>query len=119
MKDFFKYTFGGLEPSYLMRQYFFGILIAVFYFTMITSSGKSLNISVIAMISISTLLYPYSRFVYEHIINFITGNNTFYLNALIMLFFKTITMFICWAAAIFIAPIGLIYIYMTQTKVKK
>lgn len=119
MKDFLKCTFGGLKPSYLIRQYFFGALITAFYVMALTSNGQSLSSSTIAMFAVNTLLYPYSRFVYESIVDFVMGNNTFYVNALLMLFVKLITMVICWAAAIFIAPVGLAYIYFRQTRAQK
>jgi hypothetical protein len=65
---------------------------------------------------LSTLLYPYSRFAYETIINFIVGNNIFISNAIVFLGWKIFTMIMCWACAIFIAPIGLLFIYFYQRK---
>ncbi|ODS09713.1 hypothetical protein [Vibrio scophthalmi] len=116
MKEFFKVTFGGLETSYLIRQYIFGILITAFYVSVLTSDGKVLSTSVIAMFALNTLLYPYSRFVYESIVGFVLGENVFYVNAILMMIVKIMTMVICWAASIFIAPIGLAYIYYRQTR---
>lgn len=68
---------------------------------------------------ISTLLYPYSRFVYESIIGFVLGNNVFFLNAVIMMIAKLITMLLCWLLAIFIAPIGLAYLYFYHSKAQR
>ncbi|MDE1311644.1 hypothetical protein [Vibrio aestuarianus] len=78
MKEFLRCTFGGLKTSYLIRQYIFGVLIAAFYFNAATSNGQVLSLGTMAMFAINTLLYPYSRFVYESIVEFVLGENTFY-----------------------------------------
>lgn len=116
MKDFISYTFGGLKASYLARQYIFGILIAVVYFNMKAHNGHTLSLTTMAVLVINTFLYPYARFVYESIARFILGETVFYANAILVLFAKVITMIVCWSAAIFIAPIGLVYIYYRQTR---
>lgn len=116
MREFFKCTFGGLETSYLVRQYIFSVLIATLFIFMMTNQGRALSGSTIAMFSICTVLYPYSRFVYESIIDFVIGNNVLYFNAILMMAFKAFTMLFCWVAAVFIAPFGLMYIYFRQSK---
>ena len=116
MKDFFINTFGGLKPSYLIRQYIFGICLALFFANMNMQGGRELSLGVMSMLVINTALYPYSRFVYESVIEFILGDNTFYVNAIVMLFAKIMTMFICWVAAIFVAPVGLAFIYYKNTR---
>ncbi|HHF2589648.1 TPA: hypothetical protein ACPJUQ_001833, partial [Haemophilus influenzae] len=68
---------------------------------------------------ICLLLYPYSRFVYESIIEYILGDNVFFINAPLMLVTKLITMAICFIFSIFIAPIGLIYLYFYHSKQEK
>ena len=81
---------------------------------MATSSPKEMATpyAMIAMFSFNTLLYPYSRFVYEKIVGFILGENTFFVNALLMLVVKVLTMEMCWGIAVFITPVGLIYLYL-------
>lgn len=70
----------------------------------------------IALLAINTFLYPYSRFVYESIVSFIMGNNVFFVNAIFMVVVKIFTMLLCWSFAIFIAPIGLAYLYYHHSK---
>lgn len=65
---------------------------------------------------LNTLLYPYSRFVYEKILGFIIGDNVFYGNAIIVLLFKLFTMWLCWFFAFVVAPAGLIYLYFNAEK---
>ncbi len=105
-------TLGGLNKEYFFRQLFFGVLVAMFVLMNAPASGLGNWVFTI----ISTLLYPYSRFVYESIINFIVGNNVFFGNAVFMLAVKFVTIVMCWVLAIFIAPIGLVYLYLRNNK---
>lgn len=73
-------------------------------------------IGILVFTIFSTLLYPYSRFVYESIIGFIMGENVFIVNAILMLFAKFFTMAMCWVFAIFVAPVGLAYLYYHHSK---
>ena len=68
---------------------------------------------------LSQILYPYSRFVYHSITDFIFRNNMFIVNAFLMLILKFLMMMICWFVAIFVAPIGLLYLYYHHTKEEK
>jgi hypothetical protein len=109
-------TFGGLSTQYYFRHLFFGGLFFVLIIAMMFKTPNPIHINVIVFMAITTLLYPYSRFVYESIANFIMGDNVFFVNAIMMLFIKLITMMICWSMAIFIAPIGLAYLYFYHSK---
>lgn len=106
-------TFGGLSAQYYFRHFVFGLVLSVIYFFSIPEEADQLLLSAsIAWIIVNTLLYPYSRFVYESIVNFIMGENVFFVNAIMMLVVKLFTMLLCWGFAVFIAPIGLIYLYL-------
>lgn len=112
-------TFGGLTTQYYMRQFFFGALFAAFFFFMMSKSTHGIAFGALFVVVINTLLYPYARFVYESIVGFIMGANVFFVNAIFMMVVKIFTMAICWGAAIFIAPIGLAYLYYHHTKNEK
>ena len=113
-------TFGGLSRKYYFRQFFFGLIFSVLIFLMLSQSSHRVPISAIVSITlfivINTFLYPYSRYVYESLVGFILGKNVFFVNALLMLFVKLITMYLCWAFAVLIAPIGLAYLYYHHSK---
>lgn len=109
-------TLGGLSPQYYFRQFFFGLVVAALIFFMSTQGGRSMPIGMLFFTVVSTLLYPYSRFVYESIVGFIMGENVFFVNASFMLISKFVTMAMCWAFAIFVAPIGLAYLYYHHSK---
>lgn len=112
-------TLGGLSPQYYFRQFFFGLVVAAFIFFMSTQGGRSMPIGMLLFIVVNTFLYPYSRFVYESIVGFIMGENVFFVNAIFMMISKFVTMAMCWAFAIFVAPIGLAYLYFYHSKAER
>lgn len=109
-------TFGGLSPQYYFRQFLFGLIFPAFVFFMTTQGPHPISISMISLLVVNTFLYPYSRFVYEGITSFIMGQNVFWVNAFFLLFVKALTMALCWSLAIFIAPVGLAYLYYRHSK---
>lgn len=103
-------TFGGLSKPYYFRQLFFGLLLfsgAIF----MLSRKHDVPLEMFLLTAINTLLYPYARFAYESVVGLIMGRNVFFVNALLMMFVKLTTMMFCWICAIFIAPVGLAYLY--------
>lgn len=112
-------TLGGLSIEYYFRQFFFGLTIAAFIFFMSTQSGRSMSMGMLFFTIVSTLLYPYSRFVYESLVGFVMGENVFFVNAFFMLVTKFFTMAVCWVFAIFVAPIGLAYLYFYHSKAER
>jgi hypothetical protein len=109
-------TFGGLSRPYYIRQFLFGLIIPAIAVYAFQRSPTGASIWTYIFLILNTFIYPYSRFVYESIVGYILGNNVFYLNALVMLFFKFMTMALCWVFAIFVAPIGLLYLYFYHSK---
>lgn len=109
-------TFGGLSLQYYIRQFLFGLIFPAFFYFMAIQVPEPFPISTILLLVVNTLLYPYSRFVYESIVEFVVGQNVFLVNSIIMLFVKLITMLLCWSFAIFIAPFGLAYLYYRHSK---
>ena len=109
-------TFGGLSLQYYFRQLFFGLSFPAMMYFMLSHSTNLIPISMVIIFAINTLLYPYSRFVYESIVGFIMGENVFFVNAFYMLGVKIFTMGMCWAFAILVAPIGLAYLYYHHSK---
>ena len=124
MKDFFNKTLGGLTRAYYIRQLFFAIVMAALFMSLIfmehpETAHKGTPWSVVTTVLISVPLYPYSRFIYETAVDYILGKNMFILPALMMLIAKFITMMICFFFAIFIAPVGLAYLYYHHSKAEK
>ena len=110
--------FKGLTIEYYLRQLFFGALF-LGLFTWILLQGDEIKYALLVFYVINTLLYPYSRFAYERIISFILGDTVLFSNIIVFTALKLITMVICWTFAIFIAPIGLLFIYFYQKRSNK
>ena len=111
MQDMFRRTFGGLDRAYYLRQLFFGCLVSVPTFYMASMGQGQKAWAVMAYAIVCTLLYPYSRFVYEGVVHFIIGNNVFWGHAITALMLKGWAMMMCWIFAPITAPIGLFYLY--------
>jgi len=109
-------TFGGLSASYYFRQFIFGLAFPIFIYLMTSRGGQSVHASLFLMMVANTLLYPYSRFVYESVVNFVMGENVFFVNAILMLAVKAASMLFCWLGALFIAPVGLVFLYYHHSK---
>ena len=116
MHPFLQKTFCGLTAQYYFRQLFFGALFASFFVFMSLKGNASTSVGSWVFVVFSAFLYPYSRFVYESIVGFIMGDNVFFVNAIFMLIAKLFTMALCFSFAIFIAPVGLAYLYIYHTK---
>lgn len=112
-------TLGGLSTSYFLRQLFFGMLVAAFVFVMSTQGGRPISTGMLFFTVISTLLYPYSRFVYESIVGFLMGENIFFVNTIIMMVTKIFTIVMCWVFALFVAPVGLAYLYYHHSRAER
>lgn len=112
-KSFLKKTFAGLSAQCYIRHFIFGAAISIIFFL---STMKSIYFGAIFTLIINAVLYPYSRFIYETIVNYVMGNNKFLVDLKWFFIFKIITIVLCWGLAIFIAPIGLLYLYFYHSK---
>jgi hypothetical protein len=107
-------SFGGLNRAYYIRNFLFGLIFPAMIYFIFAHGKSSAPVGIVAFVVcfsiLNTFLYPYSRFVYESVVDYIVGRNVFIVNAIMMLFVKVMTMFICWYLAILIAPVGLAYL---------
>lgn len=128
-------TFGGLSKEYYFRHLIFALIFgAIFAYIQYSSYTRiiadtnatgaikdNFHTSSIAMyfyIAICAFLYPYARFVYESIVNFIMGENVFLINIIILMIWKFVVMVTLFCFAPIIAPIGLLYLWYYHNKNK-
>lgn len=114
MKKFLQESFGGLDTFYYFRNLFFAAIISIAIYSL--TIGANFEPGSIVLLLILSLIYPYSRFIYEATINFIVGENVFYVNGLILLATKLITMLFCFFFSWILAPIGLLFLYFYHRK---
>lgn len=76
MKTILAKTFGGLDKAYYFRQLFFGALLPAFVIFMTSQSptAKPIPVSAMFYLGLNTLLYPYSKFVWDSVKDFLMGN---------------------------------------------
>lgn len=129
---FIQKTFGGLDKAYYFRHLFFAIIFGAIFiafqyntFTHIVdrnltdaqiSSMQMSNVVMYIYIVICMFLYPYARFVYESIMNFLMGENVFFINIFILFFWRLFVMMMLFCFAPIIAPIGLLYLWYYHSK---
>jgi len=117
MSALFWRTFGGLAPAYYFRHFFFGLMFPVLMYFGNRDNLYPPGWQAYVYSAVSTLLYPYSRFVYESVVGFVLGRNVFFVNGGVLLVSKFVTMLACWVFAVFVAPIGLLYLYLRGSRV--
>ena len=118
--------FTGINAQYYFRQLFFALIISALVMAIVWNGvmndgvlslkEKKMFVSLLVFYGINSLLYPYARLAYEQIVDFILGDNFFLVDGIFFLMTKMITMFLCFAFAVFLAPIGLLFIYLHQRK---
>lgn len=116
MNDFFRKSFGGISKEYYIRNFIFSLIFSACFIWVQSRIG--LKPWLMFYCIINPILYPYARFAYENTMQYIIGKNVFAFNAGIFLIAKVITMAICWSFAIFMAPLGLIYLYHHHSKLE-
>src|SRR5262245_5588562 len=102
MHPFISKTFGGLSRPYYFRHFIFGLVFFGLALLMFSNMATRVPVVTILLPVLNTILYPYSRFVYEGVVGFVIGQNMFILPAVLMLLCKFVTMATCWAGAVFI-----------------
>lgn len=119
LSNFLTKTFGGLSRQYYIRQFLFSLIFTIFLCATAYESRNTNFFIVLLASSILSLLYPYSRFVYESIVGYIMGDNNFLVDLRLMFIVKIMTMSFCYIFSIFIAPLGLAYLYFYHSKQEK
>ncbi len=117
-----EFAFKGLIPSYYFRNIFFGSFFCaglIYLGSLARETNPDLFYGFLVLWPISLLLFPYSRFVIDTIYSFIMGDHVFFVNLNLWFIVKFITMFLCFYFAVFIAPIGLIILYIINSRAYK
>ena len=108
--DRLKNMFQSLNRDWLIRHYLFGFAFyAFFVFTSVSQVGR-FDAKLLILLPCA-LLYPFAMFVYESLVNFIVGDNVFFISGLLMLAWKVFRFVIIWVLAVPIGLIGFIYLY--------
>jgi hypothetical protein len=104
-------TFPGLPARVYFRHLVFSFLIVAFLWTIMSSTAAPLPTFAYVLLLVNTLLYPFARFIYERAVGFVLGENMFVVPAFFLFFGKAMTMGLCWGLAMFLGPLGMLYLY--------
>lgn len=123
MKLIIKKTIGGLPKEYYLKHLLFSMILAFFVCFTAASTGDTSNYIFFIPTIINALLYPYTRFLYGRIINFIMGNDNNYVivtnNGCFFLYVRLCILAFAWSFSSLVAPISFIYLYFYNSKKSK
>lgn len=107
-------TLFRLKPSYYFKNVVFSLaLTGSFFFLLFTRDVLFIVPPVyLVLMVVNALLFPYSFFVYEVVVERFVGNKIGVTTASVYFFFKLIVMLLCYVFAFYISPLGLIYLYV-------
>lgn len=108
--DFFKI----IDLKYLLRSYIIGFVLFYLYSSFIVFGENFEGNRTASIIGafICTIFFPFSKLTWDAFRDFMLGNNTFFILAIIFLPMKIIVNYFLWWFSIFIGPaFVLFYIY--------
>lgn len=110
--QFIRKIFSGVDTAYLIKSYFVSfVFLAVCLWAM---NGQEAGLYMYTYVFVSFLLFPFSSILWDDLINTIMDGNTFILPIYFFVVWKIIKVTILYGFAVFIAPIGLIYVYVSN-----
>lgn len=115
MMSFYSRTVGALQPAYVVRAYVIGFaLLALVAWVRLhapSNHGRTDTYVSLGYLFVCSLLFPFAKFVWDELRDVALGGNVFFINGLIALILKVFINGLLWAFAVFIAPIGLLYLW--------
>nr|WP_181377321.1 hypothetical protein [Ochrobactrum sp. LM19]AJW29986.1 membrane protein [Ochrobactrum sp. LM19] len=119
--NIFRRIFGGVQPSYLVRSYLIGLLFFALTVGMAMSSEikNGTPVGLIVFATLSTLLFPFAKLVWDELRDLAFGNNVIFMNAFSLFMLKWVVNGLLWALAIFIAPVGILYLWFRTRQPKE
>lgn len=116
------FAFKGLQKSYYWRHFILilwlpALMSCMMYYSMSSRGNFTSNgIALIVIWCLLTFIYPYARFVYECIVEFIMGNTVFITSIKVMLVWKFVIALLLFCFSMFIAPVGLVILFFYNKK---
>ncbi len=118
--NFLRRIFGGVQPSYIVRSYLIGLIFFALIVGMAlsaeTKNGTPIGLIVFAVLN--TLLFPFAKLIWDELRNLAFGNNVIFMNAIFLFMLKWFVNAMLWAFAIFVAPIGILYLWFRTRQPK-
>lgn len=103
--------FGGVDRAYLIRAYVIGIVLFAAYAWFVSQGTTPAPTGIYVYFAISTLLFPFSKLVWDEIMSLMLGRNMFVMNAVFMIVIKLFINVLLWGCAVFVAPLGILWLW--------
>lgn len=112
--SFLSRILGVVDRTYLVRAYAIGFAISggFMYMAMQSPEWTGFRFDNFAYFALSILLFPFSKLVYDELKRVALGNNVLVMNAMVMLVAKLLINVTLFGAAMFIAPVGVLYLWL-------
>ncbi|MFB7881673.1 hypothetical protein [Brevundimonas diminuta] len=113
--NFIKRIFGSVQPRYLIRAYVLSAAFMALMVWMTLSAGGAQPLhdraAALAVFGVGALLFPFSKLVWDEIKRVMMGETVFFMNTLMLMVLKVLVNFFLWGFSIFIAPLGILYLW--------
>ena len=81
--------FNGMNMSYIVRAYVIGLVfLSLFSFLFFSGVNKNLSyfdiVMLVLFLSLNTILFPFSKLVWDEIMNMVLARNVIFMNALFL-----------------------------------
>ncbi|RWF84104.1 MAG: hypothetical protein EOQ36_26250 [Mesorhizobium sp.] len=107
---------GSLGPAYLVRSYAIGLvllgLVTAFFTSVAAKDAGGSPVAMYAYLILCALLFPFAKLTWDELRNLVFGDNLIVMNAPLMLFLKFVVNVLLWGFAVFIAPFGVLYLWL-------
>ncbi|MDY5051343.1 MAG: hypothetical protein SPF17_07955 [Candidatus Mucispirillum faecigallinarum] len=118
MLKFIKDTFSSLTISFLIKNYFFGIIIyAIFMYPIFDKSiNETIAYDSVIFFTINLILYPFATLIWEELRNMFLGNTMFITQIHVLFIVKIVIKFMVFLMSIIIGPLGILYLWYVRNK---
>ena len=114
-------TVGSLSPQYAIRSYVIAFALFAFFAWMraqpdpnvpgATGGLEASDYPTLVVLFVGSLLFPFTKLVWDELRDLALGENFVLINAVVMLIAKIFINFMLWFVSIFVAPLGLLYLW--------
>jgi len=120
MQGFLNKTFGGLTKDYYLRHFLISLVFPAIFLYAFHAANRPAQFGpaflLLSVFAINSLLFPYAYYAYQSVVRSIKGERLIIVNVLGLLIGKALSIAVCWAFAIYIAPFGLASLYFRNRR---
>lgn len=112
--SFIQRIFGAIDRTFLARSYVISLAVAALVLW-VRSRGEANDAanaaSFYVWVAVNALLFPFAKLVWNELRDFLMGDNFVIANAVLVFAAKFMINGLLWGAALFVAPIGVAYLW--------